>query len=68
MDGMTTMRKRNTQGLDLGPVGQGYINDLAKYGKAGMRKRLREASNRMIERQLLRAAVRQDKLGSWIPR
>ena len=62
------MARKNWQGLELGPIAQGYISDLAKYGKAGMRKRLKEASNFMIERRLLLHAVRNDKLGSWIPR
>ena len=62
------MGRQNVQGLELGSIAQSYIQDLTKYGKAGMRKRLREASTRMIDRTLLWRAINQDKQGSWIPR
>jgi hypothetical protein len=36
--------------LQLGSVAQAYLDDLAKHGKATMRRRMRETSTKMIER------------------
>ena len=44
--------KREPYPVQLGSIAQSYIDDLAKYGKAEMRRRLRAASNAMIERTL----------------
>jgi len=41
--------KRKPHPVQLGSIAQSYIDDLAKHGKAEMRRRLRAASNAMIE-------------------
>ena len=45
-------RKREPYPVQLGAIAQSYIDDLAKYGKAEMRRRSKEASTKMIERIL----------------
>ena len=53
--------KREPYPVQLGAVAQAYFDDLAKYGKAEMRRRAKAASKRMIDRIVERHRKLTDK-------
>ena len=54
-------RKREPYPAKLGSIAQSYIDDLARYGKAEMRRRAKAASKRMIDRIVERHRKLTDK-------